>query len=168
MGSSISKLRSDAKSRTALNKAYAEADAQTYRELEQSIYREKQGASDSRAYGAQQPPQNSHASSFHAAANHAQPSSMNNTMPSNYGFQHTNGHHGYGAGYSAMNGQRAQPASGMSYSSESLVSAPQVVQQLSQQYQQGPIFRHSPFYHVLERLGSVHVCEGNGPRPTRP
>lgn len=129
MGLPFSKSETNSKSSVALNEYYAAGDAQSYRELEQSIYREKQGmAPASRGYAApQQSPPNSHpptsssASAVYAPANraHPQPSSASssssaNNMPNGYSYSHSNGggYGGYGATYGGTNGRghNAAPA----------------------------------------------------------
>lgn len=104
MGLLFSKPMSNFPSYTALNKAYSDADSRTYREIEQSIYREKQTARGG-GHSASQT-QDSRSPSLPTPTNHAQ-STMNN-MTNNYGYQPPNGHQGY-SGYGSMNGHRSQP-----------------------------------------------------------
>lgn len=173
MGFSFSKPRSNSKSLVALNKSYSEGDAQTYRELQQSINREKNGAvaSSSRAYPPLPPTHPPHAPApqgpYGQSSSISNPgnSSSGNMIANSLTYSHPNGGPSYGGPYVSMNGQRTQPVQGKSSSSASTTSlAPQFVQQLRSP-EDGPVFRQSPFYQIVERIGDVHVCEGRNSTP---
>lgn len=107
MGSSFSKQKkSNTTLSTALNKAYTDGDPRTYREIEQSISREKQsqtrggGRSTSQSH-------DSHSPSLPTPTSHTyQP--MNNNMPNRHNYQPLNAPHGYNGAY-GVNGHRPQP-----------------------------------------------------------
>lgn len=162
MGSSLSRQGSNSRLTTALNKAYADGDSRTYREIEQSIAREKQGQTRGGGGGrSTSQSHDSHSPSLPTPTSHAYQSINSNAMPSRQNYQPLNTPHGYNGSY-GVNGQRPQPIPPQgtihlfSYSTfdakwPNAKSFP------------GPTFRHSPFYSVVERLGSVHMCEGIEP-----
>lgn len=159
MGSSFSKQKnSNFTFTTALNKAYNDGDSRTYREIEQSIAREKQsqtrggGRSTSHSH-------DSHSPSLPTPTSHTyQP--MNSNMPNRHSYQPLNASHGYNGAY-GMNGQRPQPVPPQGTHSLSSICLMRNVVMLK--CYPGPSFRHSPFYSVLERLGPIHICEGIAP-----
>lgn len=118
MGLSFSKQKSNLSYRAALNNAHRAGDAQTYREIEQSIHREKQGLATSRSYPALPPAHQPHASALHTPYGQASTinssTNSNNMIPNNHTYPQPS-HHGYGGGYAAINGQRSQPVPGRSF-----------------------------------------------------
>lgn len=161
----------------ALNQTYANADLNRYRKLEDSIRNAKNekrehtpaavpavlsAPSVPQAYPAQQLPNPIALPSISSMTNH--------------GYSNTLGvHTGYSAQYGIMNGamsvQRAyQPApQGMSSHPAGFLSAlPRAAQQLRfGGSSQGPTFHPSPFYQVVQRVGPVHLCQGNAQLPGR-
>lgn len=154
MGLSFSKRRSNSNHRAALNKAHRDGDAQTYREIQQSIDREKIEQA-TRSYAATLQPGHPHALHYHQgqAPTINSNTNSNNMIPNNHTYPQPS-HHGYGVGYGRMDSQR--PAPGRSSTTS---CSPQIFQQLIP-HQDGPVFRVSPFYQILERIGNIHVCEG--------
>lgn len=143
MGSRISRAKANAGARTALEKAYSEGDNRGYREIEQSVHREKGGytaANDSLP------------SALPTSTNHAQQQASVNM--SNYGYQN---------GYPAYGGQRSQqlPPQGM------FPLRPSMSERHDRMLNgQGFTFRASPFYGIISRIGGVHPCEGKVPLST--
>jgi hypothetical protein len=137
MGSRSSKMRADSASRTALDQAYRDGDTRAYREIEQSVNREK---------GIYTTPNDSLSSTLPAPTNHAQQAAAVNM--NSYGYQN---------GYSDFGSQRSQqfPSQGMSSGSSVIERQDRMLSYL------GFTFRESPFYHITSRIGSVHTCEGN-------
>lgn len=142
MGPRYFKARADLAPRTALEKAYRESDSRAYREIEQSVQREKNGYAT---------PNDSLSSTLPAPTNH---SSQAAVSMNNYGYQN---------GYLEYGGQRSQqmPSQGMFPSGPSLHEQHTYILN-----GQGFTFRGSPFYHFVSRIGSVHTCEGNVPPPS--
>lgn len=157
-------------SHAALTKAYASGDVSAYRELAESIRREKEVNPPSAPYGypapQQQLPHDARASPApYGRANLALPS-INNMSSHAYSSASTsNGHSGYGAYNGAVNGHRAyQPSpQGMSCQFVDPLSTPTQYDQQLRPHQQveGPTFKPSPFYRVEQRIGNVHFCQGN-------
>lgn len=139
MGCQSSRLEADSAPRTALEKAYAQGDPRAYRDIEQSILREKSGGLPA--------PHEAHPSPL-PVPNNAQSLSPN----MNYG-GYQNGYPGYGG----VNGQRSHqmPPQGMFNSSGPSALRPDRVLSV-----QGFHFRSSPFYQVVGRIGPVQTCEG--------
>lgn len=138
MGPKFSKMRANSATRTALDKAYRDGDTRAYREIEQSVNREK---------GIYTAPNDALSSTLPSPTNHAQHAAAANM--NGYGYQNN---------YSDFGSQRSQqfPSQGM-YS-----SGPSGLERQDRMLSgQGFTFRGSPFYHITSRIGSVHTCEGN-------
>lgn len=139
MGCRSSKLEADSAPRTALEKAYTQGDPRAYRDIENSILREKNGGLPA--------PHETHPSPL-PGPNNAQSLSPN----MNYG-GYQNGYPPYGG----VNGQRSHqmPPQGMFNSSGASALRPDRVLSV-----QGFGFKTSPFYQVIGRIGPVQTCEG--------
>ncbi|PSR94206.1 PINIT domain-domain-containing protein [Coniella lustricola] len=122
----------------AITKAFTQGDATTYREIEQSVIREKAGlGSGTRGYAASTTP--TPATTQQQVRNAHAPIGQPSSMGGNISGVQQNGQQNYGS-YSGTNGLLPVPPSPTSASF-------------------GLSFKHSPFYRVVDRVGNIHVCE---------
>lgn len=160
--------------RAGLEQAYTSGNAASYHKLEESIRCVKEGstASAHQPYSAQKQPRDARASpSLHARANqqHTLPS-ISNGLSNGHGYAPGPNplQPAYGGSYGNMNGgmashrpYQAVPQS-MFYDSTGFVPAPPLAVPSLRPYQpaQGPTFHPSPFYQVIQTVGSPHLCHG--------